>query len=57
MDKRFSFCLSVRASTNPPIGKALSDDALNRFRRAFHIAHVKRHALVITEVELGKIAF
>jgi len=47
----------VRGFTNPPICKALADNALNRFRRAFHIAYVKRHALVITKVEFGKITF
>jgi hypothetical protein len=49
-------CLSSPDFNRPPIGKALTDNALDRFRRAFHIAYVKRHALIITEIELGKIA-
>jgi hypothetical protein len=49
--------LGARALTSPPICKALSNNALNRFRRAFHIANVKSYALTITEVEFGKVAF
>lgn len=45
-----------RWRVNPPIGKALAADALQRFDGAFPITHAKRGAVVVAEIELVHVA-
>ena len=39
----------------PSIGKALANDTGDRFFHTLRVADAKRHALVVTIIELGKI--
>jgi hypothetical protein len=42
--------------TRPSIGQALADDALGQFFGARAIVHAKSGAVVVAEIELGKVA-
>lgn len=48
-------CLGCEC-TNPPIGQALTGDALKREVGALVVIDAERHAVAVTEVELGKVA-
>ena len=47
--------LRVRPLTSPPISHPLSDDALQRDRRALAIGKAKRGAVVITKIKFAEI--
>jgi len=47
----------VRPLTSPPIGEALTLDALDRFDRALGIRYAERDAGVASEIELAEVAF
>ena len=55
--KCLAFCLGVTGFTSPPIGEALSLDALHGEGHAFGIADAVPDALVVSKIELGQIAF
>lgn len=49
--------LDVLPVTSPPIGKAFPDNAVQRLGGALGIAHAELGALVVAEIEFGKVAF
>jgi hypothetical protein len=51
--KARAFCLTVRGFTNPPIGKALSDNAWYRLRHAVGIGRLAGIPFVITRLDSG----